>query len=161
MFVRQHTGKQPLEVAADRIARASHAALDALERLRRAIGASISLAWTEQFDGVAVIEVYPAATLRASGVVEMGYGRLENAKARVRIATALRHEISNLGEYVGRSPHVFDACLCLVAAKHFLDGCAMAPPEELIDAARKEGWIWVRGLDPHPTASTSPSRERC
>jgi predicted nuclease with RNAse H fold len=143
-FVKQLTGKQPLEVGADRIARATHAALDVIEQLRRAAGKSIPPAWDREFRDAALIEVYPAATLRAHGVAVPRYSRPENWESRVQIAERLSTEVDGLGACARLSPHAFDACICLVAARDFLEGTAVAPPAEYSESAQKEGWIWVR-----------------
>lgn len=65
--VRMATGKTPLDVGADRIARTAHAALALLQLIRELTGLEIPLAWTADFDGCAAIEVYPAATLCRTG----------------------------------------------------------------------------------------------
>jgi predicted nuclease with RNAse H fold len=140
----ERTGKGPLEVGADRIARAAHRALEVLNRLRAATGRAIPLAWTPTLDGTAVIEVYPAATLRSRGVREPGYKRPENLDARRRIAESLAGELPGLADAVAASDHAFDACLCLLAAKDFLDGNAVPPTVDETGSAVKEGWIWVR-----------------
>jgi predicted nuclease with RNAse H fold len=142
--LRERTGKGPLEVGADRIARAAHRALEVLNRLRAATGRAIPLAWTPTMHGTAVIEVYPAATLRSRGVREPGYKRPENVDARRRIAEALAGELPGLADAVAASDHAFDACLCLLAAKDFLDGTAVPPTVDETGCALKEGWIWVR-----------------
>jgi predicted RNase H-like nuclease len=65
-FIWQQTGKLPLDVGADRIARTAHAALALLQELRHLTGLSIPLAWEPDFAAdMAAIEVYPAGTLRA------------------------------------------------------------------------------------------------
>jgi predicted nuclease with RNAse H fold len=71
-FVHAILGKLPLEVGADRIARTAHAALRRLGELRRATRLDIPLAWAPGVRGVACIEVYPAATLRARGSTRRG-----------------------------------------------------------------------------------------
>lgn len=144
IFVRDQTKKMPLEVGADRIARAAYTALDALERLRALINEPVPLAWDPSFVGTAAIEVYPAATLKARKIPAIKYKERENVEARSQIAEALQHEIVGLSERVQESDDVFDACLCLVAAKDFLDGTALAPSDAQTGLAKKEGWIWVR-----------------
>lgn len=144
IFVREQTGKMPLEVGADRIARAAFTALEALERLRALTNNPIPLAWNLPFVGIAAIEVYPAATLKARKIPAIKYKERENVEARSRIAEALQDEIVGMSERVKESDDVFDACLCLVAAKDFLDGAALAPSDAQMDLAKKEGWIWVR-----------------
>jgi predicted nuclease with RNAse H fold len=143
--VRQRTRKRPLEVGADRIARAAFSALEALELLRTLTRQPIPLAWGEVPEtGIAAIEVYPAATLTVRGCLEPGYKAAENVAARLRIAAALSAEIVGLSQRVTESDDVFDAYLCTVAARDYLDGAAVAPGVDETELAKSEGWIWVR-----------------
>jgi hypothetical protein len=48
-------GMQPFSVAADRIARTSHATLRCLEEVRQATGRTLPLVWAPDFEGVGVI----------------------------------------------------------------------------------------------------------
>jgi len=83
--VQRRIGKTPLEVGADRIARASFSALEALELLRQFAQRPIPLAWAaDSLEGIATIEVYPAATLKVRGIVEPGYKKPCNTEARSR-----------------------------------------------------------------------------
>ena len=141
-YVKVITGKNPLEVGADKIARAAHAALAALECLRAESGNEIPLAWSKNFLGQAAIEVYPAGTLKARGLPDSKYKKPEELAVRIDIASQLANEIDGLTSYADGSADVFDACLCLIAAKDFLDGLA-DPPGDL-QLAQREGWIWVR-----------------
>lgn len=73
-YVKQHLGKLPLDVGADRIARTAHAALALLNELRQRTGESIPLVWNEDYpERIGAIEVYPAGTLSAAGVRCSGY----------------------------------------------------------------------------------------
>lgn len=143
--VRMATGKTPLDVGADRIARTAHSALALLQLIRELTGLEIPLAWTTDFEGCAAIEVYPAATLKAHGLRCAGYKTPGGAEAR-------REMLAGLGPFMAlpedlrpslERADALDACVCLLAAADFLTGSAMPPPEAGI--ARKEGWIWVRG----------------
>lgn len=142
LFTHKRLGKKPLEVGADRIARAAHRALDVLQHLRRASGKSIPLAWSAQFSGVAAIEVYPAGTLIARDLPHSSYKKDEQADVRHAIANALSGDLPDLKRYADGNADVFDACLCLIAAKDFVDGVSV--PSEDLDASYVEGWIWVR-----------------
>ena len=58
--VRKETGKRPLEVGANLIARTAHAALRLLNDIRMVTGKEIPLKWDlEPWIGVQAIEVYP------------------------------------------------------------------------------------------------------
>jgi predicted nuclease with RNAse H fold len=138
-------GRTPLEVAADRIARAAHSALLALGRLRELTGNPMPLAWSPDLAGIGVIEVYPAATLKARGLPHARYKDVGEPALREEIAVRLAIEIAGLDDYVAAQADVFDACLCLVAAKDFIEGRCLSPND--LDLARHEGWIWVRGSE--------------
>jgi hypothetical protein len=142
-FVHRTIGKKPLEIGADKIARAAHTALSALQRLRDATGKPIPLAWDRAFSGVAAaIEVYPGSTLKAHGLPDSGYKKPDQRNVRRQIADALENAIAGIEERTDANIDVFDACLCLMAAKDFLDGLASPPPD--LDLAQREGWIWVK-----------------
>lgn len=150
-YVKDLTKKNPLEVGADKIARAAHSALAALKCLRDESGMEIPLAWGKNFVHMAAIEVYPAGTLKARGLADTSYKKPEQLNVRLDIANRLANDIDGLTAYVNGSADVFDACLCLVAAKDFLHGLA-EPPRDM-ELALREGWIWVR-------APSAPSTRR-
>lgn len=141
-FVHERLRKKPLEVGADRIARAAYSTLAALNEIRRASSKKIPLAWNSKFEGVAVIEVYPAGTLKARGLQHSGYKKPEQLDVRRDIANHVAGELEGLEKFVEGSADVFDACLCLAAAKDFLEGLAIPPEDKRV--AKLEGWIWVR-----------------
>ena len=147
--VHQRTGKLPLEVGADRIARAAWQALNVLQQLRAATGPDIPLAWAPDFaDRIAAIEVYPGALLKATGGNPSGYKeQVGGVAARALIATRFAELAPWLGNLVDQRADVFDAALCTLAGIDFLRGVAI-PPDDLA-LARKEGWAWVRPLTPH------------
>lgn len=134
--------KNPLEVGADKIARAAHSALSALQSLRDESRLPIPLAWDKSFGGVAAIEVYPAGTLKTRGLPDSKYKKPEQLDVRMDIANHLASEIEGLEMYADGSADMFDACLCMVAAKDFLDGLAQPPID--LKLAQQEGWIWIR-----------------
>lgn len=142
-IVHERYGKKPLEIGADRIARAAHRALDVLRLIREKAGKHIPLAWSPRFTGVVTIEVYPAAMLAARGLPHSGYKKLAERSARIAIADGLKDDLPELARYVDANSNVFDACLCLAAAKDFVDGLAISPDDPM--KAELEGWIWVRG----------------
>ena len=144
-IVAERIRKRPLDVGADKIARAAHTGLGVLARLRDLTGYVLPLAWDSGYSGRAVIEVYPAATLKSRGLPDSGYKKAEEIEVRRRIARAISDEVPELVTKCRERADIFDACLCLIAAKDFLDGVAM-PPDD-VDLARREGWIWVRARD--------------
>jgi len=145
-----YAGAQPLDVGADRIARASWRALHVLQFLRRRLNRSIPLAWrNENINDTVAIEVYPAATLRARNLYSKGYGKPDAVEVRERIAVAVSQELPWLPDKVRVPCHEFDAAICLLAAFDFLLGRAIAPPVGQAGAVAQEGWIWVKA--PVPT----------
>ena len=143
--VRDRTGKRPLEVGADRIARTAWVTLALLAELRAATGHALPLAWEPAMpDAPAAIEVYPAATLRAHGLPASGY-KDPHAAAREAIDDWVRDRLDVPAglDLVGGAGHVLDAVLCVVAGLDFLAGEAPGPTDP--ETARREGWIWVRG----------------
>jgi hypothetical protein len=139
-------GKRSLDVGADKIARAAWRALDVLCRLRRITGRDIPVL-VEPWDhfGLAAIEVYPAATLKAHGIKAFNYKDSEGVGARRSMARKLESFATGITAYAEEVDDIFDACVCLVAALDFLENKAM--PATDITSARKEGWIWVRHKD--------------
>jgi hypothetical protein len=143
-FVQRTVGKTPLDVGADRIARTAHAALGMLDKLRRETRKEIPLAWNpELVSEIEAIEVYPAATLSAHGFRSTGYKKPESRAAREEIMSQLTHVLTPPADKskMLNSADALDAVVCLLAAKDFLDGSAMAPED--LDLAHREGWIWV------------------
>ncbi|MDD5248221.1 MAG: DUF429 domain-containing protein [Rhodocyclaceae bacterium] len=141
-FVRQIIGKKPLEVGADKIARAAHSALAVLDELRIKCEKPIPLAWDLNFTGVAAIEIYPGGTLKARALPDTGYKKPEQLATRQQIAASLTKDLQGIERYVNGAADIFDACICLSAAKDFLEGRTIAPREPIL--AKKEGWIWIR-----------------
>lgn len=145
--------KIPLEVAADRIARAAFEALCVLKELRSESKQPLPLAWSPDFAGAASIEVYPGATLAVRKLARAQYKRPDQTSGREQIAMSLVH--GGLVEPLPTEPlrralknaDVLDAILCLVAARDFLMGECKPPDEAHLDQTRREGWIWVRRND--------------
>ena len=147
VFVKCATGKRPLDVGADRIARTALVALRLLDDLRTGLGAAIPLAWdpadvTEH----AAIEVYPAATLMAHGidVGRTGYKKSGQTVERRKILDALRKRMTIPEECCGDlsgNADLLDAAVCVLAARDFITGRAVPPPDRCL--AEHEGWIWT------------------
>ncbi len=144
----KRNGQRPLDVGADRIARTAHAALTMAARVRAGSGLEIPLAWAPGDAKVAMIEVYPAATLRARGLDPRGYKgpdpdkRARRAELLASVRAELKLELADA--ILLDSDHALDAALCLLAAADFLRGDALAPTPEQRELARREGWIWAR-----------------
>lgn len=143
-FIKQHIGKQSLDVGADRIARTAHAALTLLGDLRQRLNEPIPLAWNSTILGIAAIEVYPAATLSAHGISASSYKQAQGIVARERVLKAVgaRLKLSVDLETMKQNADALDAGICVLAAHDFLINQAFPPPEPRLSA--REGWIWVR-----------------
>jgi hypothetical protein len=143
-IVKERIGKKPLEVGANLIARTAYSALKFLQELRDKTGLEIPLAWQpREIREVNVIEVYPAATLKARGIEAVSYkdSDVERKRPNILRQLDLYFEKSESEKNIN-SAHALDAVVCVVAASDFLlEKCI---PVSDIEKARKEGWIWVR-----------------
>ena len=145
--VRARTGKRPLEVGADRIARAALRAVRLLGEVRAETSLSLPLAVSPGMpEEPSAIEVYPAATLLSRGLASSGYKGRGREKEQIRA-----HLLESLGEQLRAdadpglligSDHAFDAALCLLSGLDFLMGEVVSPEDRT--RAETEGWIWFR-----------------
>lgn len=143
-FVQRTFGKVPLDVGADRIARTALSALKLLGALSEKRGGTIPLAWDADFTGIAAIEVYPAGTLKASGVQSSAYKRPDQRGTRRQLLAWLANE-AKLPEELSlplEDADALDAMLCVLTGADFLAGKAYPPTD--LTLAQKEGWIWIR-----------------
>lgn len=141
-FVREKTGKRPLEVGAALIARTAHASLAFLEDLRCRSGRPIPLAWDPNVEEVRAIEVYPAATLISHGIPHEGYKGYKGLIVHQEILRELENSMVLPDEcsHVEGNDDLLDAVICILAAVDFLEGNVHFP--ENPELAQKEGWIW-------------------
>lgn len=140
--------KKPLEVGADRIARTAVAALKLLETLRRSTGEEFPLAWQSLPPAQpSAIEVYPAATIRASGLPIVSYKKPPQRDARQTMLESLpkKFAVEAYREVAMKSADVLDAILCVLAGWNFCRGLSV-PPDDLL-TAKREGWIWAGRAD--------------
>lgn len=146
-FVASRVGKPALRVGADRIAMTAHWALELLQKIREKTNLALPLAWDPEFASAAVIEVYPAATLRARGIPCVSYKEASapHLEIRYKIVNSLESDLSfeKVRETMLSSSDVLDAVICCLAGRDFLQGAALEPIASA--PVRKEGWIWVRG----------------
>ena len=166
--ISKNPGKDPLEVGANLIARTAYWALQFLGDLRKEAGRDIPLAWNPQsIPAMSVIEVYPAATLKAHGLLRSKYkSKTDPDKARSargeivdgyeqevvgeqasKKVKGLRSKIEGVNEHRNKllkNDDMLDAAVCVLAALDFLRGAAR-PPEDR-DEAKREGWIWCKGI---------------
>lgn len=144
-FVRKQTGKKPLEVGADRIARTAHAALKILHELSQLQKEPIQMAWLNQnITGMQVIEVYPAATLEVYGIQSKGYKKKQQLEQRRQMIQKLKkHLVLHDGlDLLVENADALDSVVCLLSARDFLAGEVYEPKNPSL--AKKEGWIWVK-----------------
>lgn len=153
-FVYRRTGKKPLDIGANLIAKTAHWALELLEQVREATGEEIPMAWTQgPVRDVVAIEVYPALALRALAKnpeekkrLGAGYKKSgkEGDRARQQIWDRLKFVPVTLPrDQAPGTDHEIDAVLCVQIANEFLRGRCEKPPEACPeDMVRREGWIW-------------------
>lgn len=155
-FVYRQTGKNPLDVGANLIAKTAHWTLELLEQVREATGEEIPLAWIQgSVRDVVAIEVYPALALLAlarelddkdrkaygAGYKQSGDGgRIARQNIWDRLKSVpVRLPSANAPE----TDHEIDAVLCVQMAHEFLRcKCATPPERSPQDVVRREGWIW-------------------
>lgn len=146
-FVRERTGKRPMEVGADKIARAALRAVNLIQELRDGTALDVPLAWAPgRLTQPSAIEVYPALTLRSRNVPDVGYKgtKPEASLQRERIAERLEAYVAleDFEASVVASDDALDATLCLLAAADFLSGHVEHPTH--LEQAQHEGWIWFQ-----------------
>ena len=149
-FVKETTGKTPLDVGADRIARTAHSALELLANIRKTTGHEIPLEWSPgSLSGVKAIEVYPAVALLTLGLKPTGYKKKDESglAARREILDLLKQHIGldrETERAVLANGDLMDAVLCIQAGQDFLSGKCVEPLQGAIPIVRQEGWIWFR-----------------
>jgi hypothetical protein len=161
--VQQRLGRRPLEIGADRIARAAVEALHVLNELREYTGRALPLPRRREHytapardcagntpGASAAIEVYPAALLGVLHLPTRTYKRREARDLRLVILDGL-HELDYCPPHAGiratclERPDVLDAVLCVLSGVEFLLGRVIGPDDD-VDVER-EGWAWVPDPD--------------
>lgn len=144
-IVRKKTGKKPLEVGANFIARTARSALNLLNELRILTGRSIPLQMAEPTmnNTVCAIEVYPAATLTVKGFMQPKYKKVLQARKSIIASLETQMQISADKELIMENDDVLDAVICVTAGLAFLRKDVIVPSRGELECAEKEGWIWV------------------
>ncbi|MFN2302369.1 MAG: DUF429 domain-containing protein, partial [Anaerolineales bacterium] len=146
-IVWKKTRKKPLEIGADKIARAARSALNLLNNLRALTGDPIPLLTTKPImDGrICAIEVYPAATLTVKGFMQPKYKDKKELQTRRSILNSLDSQLNITADrnLIENSHDVLDAVICVLAGMDFLLRDVIIPSKDDFEYARKEGWIWV------------------
>jgi predicted nuclease with RNAse H fold len=149
--VEQRIHKRPLDVGANLIARTAHKALEIIEQLRKQKKLTeIPLAWKKELEsGISVIEVYPAATLKAHSLLKSNYKEKEELRKEIISGIGgiieLPKDPSDTNDLLLKYVDVLDAAICVLAAHDFLIDDVIKPDN--IELACKEGWIWVKNND--------------
>jgi predicted nuclease with RNAse H fold len=150
------TGQRPLSVAANYLGLTAMRAAALLADLA-ARGADV-----DRSGAGPVLEVYPAAAMRVWGLPRARYkdGRPE---ALGELVDALQHAAPwlDLGPHEGlcrRNDDALDAVLASLVTRAHALGHWVPPPPELVDLARREGWIVIPtcSLEALPLDPSSP-----
>ncbi|WP_321992608.1 DUF429 domain-containing protein [Marispirochaeta aestuarii] len=158
VFTARAIGKRPMDVGADRIARTAHAALRLLDEIRRLSSLSFSPGWDPRAAArSAVLETYPAAWLKVSGLPDRSYKKKEQLDQRKFILAELEKE---LFMEVPREPFledadILDALVCTLVCRDYREGRVIRPPAEKESLVRREGWIWLSDYSGSVPAITS------
>jgi predicted nuclease with RNAse H fold len=135
---RLKTGRWPLSVSTDRLGLTAMRCAGLLARLD-ASGVTVDRAGSG-----AVVEVYPGASLRLWGMDTRGY-RTDPASRRRLLAdlcaAAPWLDLAGQSESMVASADAFDAVVASLAARNAALGGYLGPPPELLERARREGWI--------------------
>jgi predicted nuclease with RNAse H fold len=140
--VRERTGLVPLSVAADRI---GYVALRCAALLARLADQGQPV---DRSGGGRVVEVYPAASLQRWGLPHRRYKGAAHGAALARMVDELRARAPwlDLGDHDAlcrRSHDAADAVVAALTARAAARRLTIAPGEDQMPAARKEGWIAI------------------
>ncbi|PPF79912.1 DUF429 domain-containing protein [Pseudoclavibacter sp. RFBJ3] len=137
--VRERTGRWPLSVSTDRLGMTAIHCAELLEAFE-STGEEV-----DRSGGGRFAEVYPAAALRAWGLLTPGYKT--KPEARVLAAAALLDALPWLETtdeqrlLLGRSDDALDALAASLNARAHALGKTLPVAPDLLDAAKVEGWV--------------------
>ena len=131
-FIKDKFGKRPLQVGANLIARTAHAACELLGERKIPVRLKPGI-----LKCLSAIEVYPAATLLAHN-----WSREDLLKSGNFVFQREGDQKRAEG-----NDDIFDACVCLLAARDFLLDKCYKPQKGDAEKAKIEGWIWVKQRD--------------
>ncbi|GIE46702.1 hypothetical protein Ani05nite_02360 [Amorphoplanes nipponensis] len=139
---RRMTGLVPLSVSADRIGHTAMRCAALQTRLARA-GRDV-----DRSGAGAVVEVYPAASLKVWGLPWRGYKTAGNRAALGVVVDRLQQAAPwlDLGDHeqlCRRSDHALDAVVAALTARAAVRDQVGRPGERELAAARTEGWIAI------------------
>jgi predicted nuclease with RNAse H fold len=135
-------GRWPLSVSADRIGHTTMRCASLLARLAER-GEPVDRA-----GGGAVVEVYPAASLRLWGLTARSYKGPGNRRALGKLVEDLSRmapwlELGACEEVCRRSDDAADAVVAALTARAAQQGLTTAPDAEQAEVAATEGWIML------------------
>ncbi|GAB3305066.1 DUF429 domain-containing protein [Pseudoclavibacter terrae] len=137
--VREQTGRWPLSVSTDRLGMTAIHCAELLD------GFAAAGEQVDRSGGGRLAEVYPAAALRAWGLLTPGYKT--KPEARILAAQAVLAALPRLEttaeqrSLLGRSDDALDALVASLIARAHALGKTLPVPPELLDAAKIEGWV--------------------
>jgi len=139
---RQLTGLVPLSVSADRIGHTAMRCAALQTRLAQA-GRGV-----DRSGAGAVVEVYPAASLKVWGLPWRGYKTTRNQAVLGAVVDRLQQAAPwlDLGDHEGlcrRSDHALDAVVAALTARAAVQDQVCRPAERELPTARTEGWIAI------------------
>lgn len=139
---RRLTGLVPLSVSADRIGHTAMRCAALQTRLAQA-GRSV-----DRSGAGAVVEVYPAASLKVWGLPWRGYKTTRNQDTLGVVVDRLKQAAPwlDLGEHeqlCRHSDHALDAVVAALTARAAVRDQVCRPGERELPAARTEGWIAI------------------
>ncbi|GAA2072594.1 DUF429 domain-containing protein [Actinomadura alba] len=138
--VYERTGLTPLSVSADRIGHATMRCAAILARLARE-GRPV-----DRCGRGAVVEVYPAASLKLWGLPHRGYKRPQHLADLGRLVD----ELQAAAPWLDLGPHeaacrrhhdALDAVIAALTARAASQGLVATPAKDQMDTATAEGWI--------------------
>ncbi len=144
-WVWRETNQVPLSVTTDRI---SYPAM----RTARLLG-RVPVLNGDRSGAGRVVEVYPAAALRVWRLQHQGYKRGKGRDVLAGILAQLRNRCTwlpaddEVWRDVNRNDHAFDALICSLVARAHATGRCPPIPVDLVETARREGWIAVPHQD--------------
>lgn len=137
--VREQTGRWPLSVSTDRLGMTAIHCAELLD------GFAAAGEQVDRSGGGRLAEVYPAAALRAWGLLTPGYKT--KPEARVLAAQMLLEALPWLETtqeqqaLLGSSDDALDAVAASLIARAHALGKTLPVPTELLEAAKIEGWV--------------------
>lgn len=138
--VREILGLVPLSVSTDRL---GLVAMRAAALMAGILGEHQPL---DRSGRAPVIEIYPAASLRAWELPAKGYKTDPDARRHVLRVITERAPWLDLGAHAEPAvevDHAFDALIAALSVRAWSVGRYWAPPARLAERARREGWIVI------------------